>query len=111
MKCIWCGEEIPDDAIKQHIAEKHLGIKNATPLQVAPTFMIAPKTTTLNTTDKPEQQLTEKEQIKEIPKLLNSEKPKKRYLKGDEIITLLHNTNKQFLNNEVSGCPLTKENE
>jgi hypothetical protein len=34
------------------------------------------------------------------------EKPKKRYLDAAEIITLLQNTNKRFMSNELVGCPL-----
>ena len=93
------------------MAEKHFGIKkdaNHEALQVEPTSAITQENTNANTTAS---EKTEKIENTEIPKSLNNEKPKKRYLNAAEIITLLQNTNKQFPLNEVQGYPLTKVNE
>jgi len=120
VQCIWCKEEIPEDEIKQHIAEKHLGIhftngapppdidtlKNGKTLPIVPTTAITPENTTKNTIS-PAAENKQKPNTPALP----LEKPKKHYLTGAEIITLLQNTNKQFLLNEIQGCPLTKENE
>jgi hypothetical protein len=107
VRCIYCGVEI-EGSTRDHLAEKHLGIKkdaSRETLQIAPTPPITQESTKENTT------ALEKTEGKEIPKSLKSEKPKKRYLDAAEIITLLQNTNKQFPLNELAGCPLTKENE
>jgi len=104
VKCIWCGEEI-EGSIRDHLAQKHIGENKKETPQVAPTPAITQKNTTPNTTTKDTPTLPLE---KEIPKSLNTEKPKKRYLNADEIITLLQNTNKRFMSNELAGCPLTK---
>ena len=107
-KCIFCGEEVENS--KEHIAEKHLGINqivNQAP-QVAPTPAITQKNTTENTT-LPQQDII-KPQKPDTP-MLPMEKPKKRYLDADEIITLLQNTNKSFSLKDIAGCPITKEGE
>ena len=107
-----------EGSIREHIAEKHIGINQAP--QVAPTPAITQKNTTENTTPPPRQQII-KSVNTEIPKSLNTEKPdtpmlpmekpKKRYLDADEIITLLQNTNKSFSLKDIAGCPITKEGE
>ena len=100
-RCIWCGMEI-EGSIREHIAEKHIGINQAP--QVAPAPAITPKNTTL-----PQQEII-KPQKPDTP-MLPMEKPKKRYLDADEIITLLQNTNKSFSLKDIAGCPITKEGE
>jgi hypothetical protein len=104
MRCIYCGEEI-EGSVKEHQEQKHFGTKKP-----AAATHTEPSVKHLQEPQIEKTQLTEKTQ-KEIPKLLNSKKPKRRYLSGVEIITLLQNTNKQFNYNEVQGCPLTKETE
>lgn len=106
VKCIWCGEEI-EGSIKDHIAEKHVILKKqekTQPLPIAPTPATAPKTTTVNTTEKPE--ITKKD-----TPTLPLEKPKRRYLNADEIITLLHNVNQTFPKIEIPPCPISKQEE
>jgi hypothetical protein len=119
VRCIFCGEEI-EGSVRDHMAEKHLGIhftNGAPPADIDPKNTKEPEPqkvhieTSVASTDKQKTQLTEKKQNNEIPKSLNNEKPKRRYLNADEIITLLQNTNKQFPLNDISECPLTKENE
>jgi hypothetical protein len=118
-RCIWCGEEI-EGSVKDHMAEKHLGIhftngapppdidtsKSDETLPIAPTSSDHSENTTKNTIS-PAAENKQKPNTPALP----LEKPKKHYLTGAEIITLLQNTNKQFLLNEIQGCPLTKENE
>jgi hypothetical protein len=108
VKCIWCGEEI-EGSIRDHIAEKHVGVKQPEPMRSDPPPPAEPSVKPTDSTDKPKTQLTDKKQIN-TPSL-PMEKPKKRYLDAAEIITLLQNTNKQFSLDQVQGCPLSKENE
>ena len=107
-KCIWCGKEFPDDAtVKQHIAEDHIGIhftEGAKPSDI----QASAETTDSQTKPQIEKtQLTEKKQ-NDTPKL-PLEKPKKRYLAAEEIITLLQNTHATFPRKELLPCPVTKE--
>ena len=113
--CIYCKKEIDSDKIKQHISEEHLGLSSTKgldgPLPIAPTLAITPKTTTVNTTEKPSPITpSENEPIKHTP-TLPLEKPKKRYLNADEIITLLHNVNQTFPKIEIPPCPINKQEE
>jgi hypothetical protein len=221
VRCIWCGEEI-EGSVKEHMAEKHVILKKqekTQPLPIAPTLAITPKTTTVNTTEKPfigkdglkyfgmnwyaaqallqnpkkeypygknvifvpaketwtgEREWTETHEKLEIAELepifkakgiltlkdyydghtqvlikmkdldlaelehtevpyvlqkiknylevektrqnpitptLPLEKPKKRYLNADEIITLLHNVNQTFPKIEIPPCPINKQEE
>jgi hypothetical protein len=104
VKCIWCGEEI-EGTIREHMAEKHIGVKQPEPMKPDP-----PPPTAEGISHGISHGIAN-----EIPKTntptLPLEKPKKRYLNADEIITLLQNTNKRFMSNELAGCPLTKETE
>ena len=100
-RCIYCGVEI-EGSTRDHLAEKHLGIKKPAAAPTPPPTPTPPP--------KPLPIEEPKKEDREIPKSLKSEKPKKRYLDAAEIITLLQNTNKQFPLNELAGCPLTKEN-
>jgi hypothetical protein len=104
VKCIFCAQEIPDDKIKEHIAEKHLGVhftNGAAPaLDPQPQNSEIPKSVNNEITKSQNNKISEEKQ-----------KPKKRYLNPEEILTLLQNTNKRFPTKEIPGCPITKENE
>jgi len=104
--CIFCGGEF-EGLFRDHMVNKH--------------FKAAP-----STIPEPPKPLPIEEPQKEMPHDISPgipaaekhdppavplEKPKRRYLTGGEIITLLQNTNKQFPINQLEGCPLTKENE
>jgi hypothetical protein len=104
-RCIFCGEEI-EGSVKEHLLKYHFA--------AAPPAIPKPKPLP---TEEPKKEMppaiandmpkADKHETPAVP----LEKPKKRYLSGGEIITLLQNTNKQFHLNEIAGCPLTKENE
>jgi hypothetical protein len=107
MRCIWCGREIPDGEIKEHIAQEHLGMH----------FTDGEKPADI---DPSPEQPTEAKQPPQTPPLplektpapicpmpAPKETPKKRYLKSEEILNVLHTTYAK-LPNPPAPCPITK---
>ena len=101
--CIWCGTQISDDQIKKHIAEEHLGMTctegaktaniNANKPETEPPEI--PQIPPAKTTEEPEKaQLTEKTQTTDTPPL--PVENKRRFLSGQEILNLIHNTDTQI---------------
>jgi hypothetical protein len=107
MKCFICGKEVSKDDLRAHLAE-HLGIElhdgkvEGKPQETLPARRIEGVPSKLPA-------------VTPTPKLPLEAEPtsiaKKRYLTGQEIINLIHNTNKQFPPKEVGECPLTKTGE
>jgi hypothetical protein len=127
VRCIWCGEEIEDDKIREHIAEKHLGIhftNGTSPADIKLQSMTEPEP---QKAPEPQQSAMSHNNAQRntvshnvtshdisheiISHVAEQPKPKKRYLNAEEILGLIQNTNKQFPPKEIPECPLTKEGE
>jgi hypothetical protein len=82
MRCIFCSQEIPDDQVKQHIAEVHLGIHltdGEKPRDIDP-----PPSNEV--TKSPSNEVTK---LPETP----TQKPKRCYLNAQEILDIIGHTN------------------
>jgi hypothetical protein len=78
--CIWCNKEIPDDQIKQHIAETHIGVQSTDGQKFMATNLKPDM-------DPPPTQNTAPQQPKPY------QKPTRRYLNADEILQIIGHTN------------------
>jgi hypothetical protein len=86
--CIWCNKEIPDDQIKQHIAETHIGVQFTDGQKFMATHLkpdVDPQPT----------------QNTAPPQPKPNENPKRRYLNADEILQIIGHTNTKIPKKET----------